>query len=370
MYTWPLGSGIEATEVENNVTAGSIGDVTYGAGPVSMDYQTVELKGDNNSFVDLRVENTSALWDDGLKYNYCFQMYVYLKSTTSGTLFHFLSDAAAPSNQILDILVFIENGNIIVVYENFASNTYVFDLSTDVWYHMIFERNLNSGKTTILIDRDKGTSIGKTFSGFNSKLTAFPGSVRIGGTFDQSRAPLRGRVACFQIIPGLEPIDLSESCMNYDADCITSAWPLAYISSSSTTTNGVFSVTSVPAGYSTGSSAPAVYYTGYAAGLGYSTGSSATAGHSTGSSASAGYSTGSSLSPVVSTTITTTSPTPPSSTSTYTTVTASTSSSPGCITAYDIKGKHNFSISEHLYSLLMIDETRSIYNVQVLAVST
>ncbi|KAH3876784.1 hypothetical protein DPMN_000634 [Dreissena polymorpha] len=232
IHTWPLSFNTETNDVENNVTSGNIGsDVTYGAPDPSINGTAASFNGEENSFVDVRLEETSMAISD-----FSLGMYIFMENTVDGILFQFKGDASAP--KISTITAYVKTGNVVIDLGDFGNATSTnINLNANMWYNIIVVRDKSKNSIDVMIDRTANNNSRLNFGNISNIDLSIPGTLRLGKTFVEPSpvTPLHGRIMCVQVTLGkLKPDEFSDSCYDYDNKCNTD--PIMPTTSTTTTT--------------------------------------------------------------------------------------------------------------------------------------
>ena len=257
LSTWPLGFGTGVNDSQAGVAVGTIGaDVTFEQGPPGVGNSSLQFNGGLDSYVDLRVNNRSELW---IPYqnqpDFSLSMYLYVDDASSGTLFHYVSDAysnhtANDESDIKQIKVFIENGEIFVDYGANRTTPITGAVASEkTWHYFVFSRDCSKDATTIYLYQNIAAKYDGSIkiATLPGRHTQFPGLIRIGNSFNtiaSASGSLIGRVMCLKMFAMRDPTWL---CYDTDKDCSTSTIvPTTSSTSTTTTTTSSSSSTMLP----------------------------------------------------------------------------------------------------------------------------
>lgn len=150
---------------------------------------------DDDHVIDVRLENSISLpGNDDYTFSGWFQ-----SSNPNGTMFHYKSDdqngtflgikATLTSSSIITLTRLLQSVN--------ESGVVVNDppLSANTWYYWTFSVDASNGKMKIYQDENKIFSEDVNF--VNDIAIGLPGTLRIGGSFDEFDANFIGDVTCF-----------------------------------------------------------------------------------------------------------------------------------------------------------------------------
>lgn len=220
---WSLGYGSGIMEGISNSTFGTIGSITYAAGPNAIVQSAMKFSGTHDSDVSIDVAHTLDFYSD-----YSIRFYAYLdNASSSGTILHYKSDYNGTYEFIKEFKIDVLDGNIRITFTNYGSATYSAAINAGEWNNIIYERDLSKPGAKVWlnnVDMSEAT-INDTMQNIP---TTSPGIVHLGGDIDGTNT-FAGRIACVQLVGCKRPDDPI-----YDQFCETPEVPLTTAITAST----------------------------------------------------------------------------------------------------------------------------------------
>ena len=222
LYNWPLIPGNQGLEIVNNWytgISGCGGSFQNSTKHPELNYASTKFLGTSTSRMDLYVPlPADTLSDFGLTLSF------KPATTAQGTLFHYKTDASVSVSdfQITEIRLYFDRPKMYLeVYNNshlYQKKTVDSGLETDSWFDIGVFSDVSKKTVSLIHDEDMtSTSVGD-----DQFTLALPGTLRLGGGFDDVLPPFRGIMTCVHMYKNkLARDEFEESYLQ----CLKSKWP-------------------------------------------------------------------------------------------------------------------------------------------------
>jgi len=260
MYVWPLNTGSGLKDVITNVTEGAIGPDAAPVldGDAYIGSSSMKFQGTAGSYVDLNLRNSTALWESEkpLREDYSISMLIYMNGTSSGTLFHFQSASfpiTSPVGVVERIRFYVLNSFLHAEYEPAPAGepsglivATKFQVLPNTWTQVAFGRDSSNSISNLVVE---GETEQPGLNNLNWMVTQFPGTLRVGGSFDGATEPFNGKIHCVQVYASKYPCHVGylESCNTTGAVPTTTSTTTSTSTSTSTSTTASTTVTTTGA---------------------------------------------------------------------------------------------------------------------------
>lgn len=237
LYNWPLVPGNEGLEIVYNQTSqvSKCGTMfEEGASHPNLDYPSVALSGSLTSRLDIYIpggnsgggmQSTTTTPATPTNFeDFGFSILFQPENVKEGTLLHYKVDPSLTldSDVITEIRVFFTSADFVtelythgvVCLTVSVTNT----LTQNTWFNMGVSYDYSTKKVELIFDDD----IAATGTADVKYTLAVPGTVRLGGGFDDTQVQFQGSMSCLHLYSNKIKADEFEDAY---LECTTANWP-------------------------------------------------------------------------------------------------------------------------------------------------